>query len=241
VHTCRNLTFLGCPGEADGALREYLVIAEASCYPVSEAVSTDQAVLSEPLAIGLYSANQALPLKASSIGILGCGPIGLSVLLAARCQGAEKIYASDKLAPRRLAAAGAGAAWVGDPDSEDVTGEITQREPLLLDTVFECCGQQEALDQAVALLKPGGKLVLVGIPVESRIDFDIDALRRKEICIQNIRRQCDCTGPALEMIQKKALDPDFMVTHHFGLDQVSQAFDLVAGYEDGVIKAIINI
>ena len=61
------------------------------------------------------------------------------------------------------------------------------RRPLLLDAMFECCGQQEALDQAVSLLKPGGKLMKVGILEVDLVSFSIDTLRRRELCIQNVR------------------------------------------------------
>ncbi|MCK7477457.1 MAG: zinc-binding dehydrogenase [Candidatus Moduliflexus flocculans] len=58
-----------------------------------------------------------------------------------------------------------GPRWTGNPDREDVVGSILAHESPGLDIVFECCGEQSALDQAVALLKPGGTLVVVGIPV----------------------------------------------------------------------------
>jgi L-iditol 2-dehydrogenase len=241
VHTCRNLLFLGCPGQLNGSLSEYIVIPENCCFPIKKNVTMDQAVLSEPLAIGVYGVGLSLPLKGADIGILGCGPIGLSVLLAAREQGGGRIYATDKIDERLRAAIGAGAAWAGNPDKENVVREIEAQEPLLLDAVFECCGQQDALDQAVTLLKPGGRLILIGIPAVSRVGFDVDELRRKEISIQNVRRQCDCTQQTLDMIQRGALTPDFRVTHQFELEKTPEAFDLVANHRDGVIKAVIRL
>ena len=61
--------------------------------------------------------------------------------------------------------------------------------PEMLDVVFECCGQQEAIDQAIDLLKPGGKLMVIGIPEFDRWSLPVDKTRRKEITIQNVRRQ----------------------------------------------------
>ena len=71
---------------------------------------------------------------------------------------------TDKIDARLQIAARAGADWAGNPETDDVVGEITRREPELLDAVFECSGEQEAMDQGVQLLKPGGKLLLIGIP-----------------------------------------------------------------------------
>ena len=75
--------------------------------------------------------------------------------------------------------------------------EILQKRPDGIDVVFECCGQQEAIDQAIEMLEPGGKLVLIGSPRTERISLDISRIRRKEIAIINIRRQ-NVFPPVLE-------------------------------------------
>ena len=99
-HTCRELKFLGCPGQAAGCLSEYLVMPETSCFPIPDQMSFDEAALSEPLAIGLYAVNSSIPMKNATIGILGYGPIGMSVHLAARAKKASKIYVTDKVEER---------------------------------------------------------------------------------------------------------------------------------------------
>ncbi len=240
-HTCRELTFLGCPGQVEGCLSEYIVMPQECCFSVPDAMSMDEAALAEPLSIGFYSVQQSVPMKDARIAILGAGPIGLSVLMPALAQGAGKVYVTDKIDRRLEVARSLGADWVGNPDSNpDIVGEITANEPLLLDAVFECCGEQDALDQAVSILKPGGKLMLIGIPTVDRIDFPIDALRRHELCLQNVRRQCDCVQPALDAISDGAMNVAPLVTHHFQFNEVEDAFRLVDAYEDGVIKAMVE-
>jgi len=180
-------------------------------------------------------------MKEARIGVLGCGPIGLSVIMPAKAQGAAAIYVSDKIDLRLAMAKKAGAAWTGNPMREEIVKKISEKEPLLLDAVFECCGQQEALDQAIDLVKPGGKIMLIGIPPTlDRWSLSVDKTRRKEICVQNIRRQVHCVQPALDMIHDKRFDVDMMVTHRFAFSQTKKAFDLVAGYQDGVVKAMID-
>ena len=239
VNTCRELRFLGCPGQAEGCLSEYIVMPEACCIPVPDSLSMDEAALVEPLSIGMYAVQQSVAMEGAKIGILGSGPIGLSVLAPAKLAGAKAIYITDKLDERLAIAAAAGATWTGNPDSTDIVAEITAAEPMLLDAVFECCGQQDAIDQAIGLLKPGGKLMLIGIPTVERISFIIDKIRRKEICIRNVRRQAHCVEPAIELAAG-VTDLSFMITHHYTFDKTSDAFDLVDGYRDGVIKAMIR-
>ena len=247
-NTCRNLRFLGCPGQADGCLSELLVMPEACCYRIGEEMTFAQAVIVEPLAIGVYAAAYVPQMTGARIGILGCGAIGLSVLLPALGRNVGKVYVTDKI-DARLEAAGravqshAGdsvSIWTGNPDKEDVVAAITREEPLLLDAVFECSGDQDAMDQAVDILRPGGKLMLIGIPEADRVSFQIDSLRRKELHIQNVRRQNECVRETIDMIESGVVNVDFMITHHFALDEAKEAFDLVDSYADGVIRAIIT-
>ena len=240
-HTCRKLRCLGCPKQAEGCLSEYIVMPETSCFPLPSSISDDEAALCEPLAIGVYAVKGSIPMPGAKVGILGSGPIGLSVMFAARAQGAGRIYMTDKIDSRLVMARQAVADWVGNTLKADVVQELTRLEPAQLDVVFECCGQQEALDQGIELLKPGGKLMVVGIPPTlDRVSFKIDKLRHKEICIQNVRRQNHCVQPTLDMIARHDVDVTAMLTHRFPFSQTQAAFDMVAGYEKGVIKAMIN-
>jgi len=242
-NTCRRQSFLGCPGQVAGALAEYIVMPVGCCYPVPESMSAAQAAMVEPFAVALHSVRLA-PLKpGSKIAILGAGPIGLSVLLACRATLGDSnshFYVTDLINERVQAARQCGADWAGNPQQEDVQAAIGGREPLGLDVVFECAGKQETLDQGAALLKPGGTLLIVGIPELDRISFDPHLLRRHELEVKNVRRQNDCVRPAIEMISSGAVNVDRLVTHRFPLRETKKAFDLVASYGDGVIKAMIE-
>lgn len=241
-HTCRVQTFLGCPGQAEGCLSEYLVMPERNCYPIPDSMTFDEAALVEPLTIALHALALSVPLPGAKIGILGAGPIGLSVLLPAKARGVARAYVTDKIDVRLEVAARAGADWTGNPQTKDVVAAITEREPLLLDAVFECSGEQDAMDQGVELLKPGGKLLLIGIPGgRNRVSFDINLLRRKELCIQNVRRQNGCVQEAIDMIARCEINPSVMITHHLPLSQTQQGFDIVTDYRDGVVKAIVEV
>ncbi len=239
-HTCRNLRFLGCPGQAEGSLSEYIVMPETSCFKIPDEMSYDEAAISEPLAIGLYAVKQSIPMKGARVGILGFGPIGMSVMLPALAMGAKEVYVTDKIDERLLIAERSGANLTANPDREDVVKKITGEVPELLDVVFECCGQQDAIDNAVDLLKPGGKLMVIGIPEFERWSFPADISRRKELCIQNVRRQNEAVQPALDMMASGEISVDAMATHRFSFEKSKEAFDLVAAYGDGVMKAMID-
>jgi len=239
-HTCRNLKFLGCPGQAEGSLSEYIVMPETSCFKIPDTMSYDQAAISEPLAIGVYAVKQSISMEGARVGILGFGPIGMSVLLPAMAMGAKDIYVTDKIDERLRIARENGASFTANPDKEDVVEKISREVPELLDVVFECCGEQDALDNAVDLLKPGGKLMIIGIPEFDHWTLPVEKSRRKELCIQHVRRQNEAVQPSLDMMAGGDISVDAMVTHRFSFRDTKEAFDLVAGYKDGVMKAMID-
>jgi L-iditol 2-dehydrogenase len=239
-NTCRNLLFLGTPDQLSGCMCDFIVMPDQNCHLLGDGMTMEEGVLVEPLSTGVYSLKLLAGVRLERIAILGSGPIGLSVLLAARAAGVRTIYMTDKIEARVQAARKAGADWSGNPDKSDVVAEILTVEAGLLDAVFECCGDQAALDQAVDLLKPGGKLMVIGIPIFDRVSFDAHRLRRKEISLLNVRRQKFCFPEAIQLIKEGRADVHFMATHEFPLKDTAKAFELAAGYRDSVIKALVR-
>ena len=190
-------------------------------------LTTDHGAISEPLAIGVYSVKRSAGVKGLKIGILGYGPIGMSVMLAAKAEKADSFFVTDKIDQRLAIAENAGATLTGNPLNENIAEKIYSKEALGLDVVFECCGQQEAMDQAIDILKPGGKLIVVGIPEFDNWIVNVEKTRRKEISLQFIRRQVDCVEPALSLMEKGTINAENMITHRFPFSKTKEAFDLV--------------
>ncbi|UCH09378.1 MAG: alcohol dehydrogenase catalytic domain-containing protein, partial [Fidelibacterota bacterium] len=238
-NTCRQVRFLGSPASEDGCLAEYIVTSEHCCFPIRDQTSFIQAAYVEPLSIGVYSVEQAGLLDEARVGILGAGSIGLNVLLVAKEKGAAQTYITDPLDYRLDVARSLGAGWTGNPDKVNIVNEILDQEPQQLDAVFECCGEQTAVDQALELLKPGGRLIIVGSLLGEQVAFTVDLLRRKEISIFNIRRQSQFTQAALDLIEQGKVDTSALITHTFDFQDAKEAFELAVAYADGVIKASI--
>lgn len=239
-HTCRDLRFLGCPGQAEGCLSDYIVMPESSCFPVPGTISYEDAVISEPLAIGLYSVRQSALPTGAAVGILGFGPIGMSVMMSALYKGAGRAFVTDRIDERLALASATGAWWTGNVDRQDIVEGILDAEPRGLDVVYECCGKQEAMDQAVELVKPGGRIMIVGIPQFDRWSFSVDNIRRREITLVNVRRQNHALEETLELLGTGKIDAGPMVTHRFPFERTAEAFEIVAGYRDGVMKAMVH-
>lgn len=240
-HTCRNNLFLGSPGQLDGAMREFVVMPEESCFPIAESTAFEEAVLSEPLGIAVYSVQKSGIPNHATAAILGCGPIGMSVFHVLRSIDANRVYVTEKISERIEFAKALNPDWIGNPVQTDIIVEIMKREPLGVDVVYECSGDPETIDQAIQILKPGGVLTLVGIAEVDTIPFQVHEIRRKEIPVISIRRQVHCTQKAIDLIASGKTKMSPMATHHFSLDDTAKAFDLVSNYRDGVMKAMVAI
>ncbi len=240
-NTCRELRFLGAPGQLEGAQCEYIVLPEENCFPIMDSMTIEQAALSEPLAIAVYAVERSTLPAGGNAAILGVGPIGMSVFHVLRTSDVGNIYVTDIIEERLEFAKKLKPAWSGNPERINIVKEILTVEPLQMDVVYECSGDPKAITQAVELLKPGGNLVIVGIPEVDDVSFPIHELRRKEITIVNVRRQNHCTQKAIDLLASHEINMDSMVTHHFTLEEAQKAFDLVENYRDGVMKAMILI
>ncbi len=238
-HTCRNLQFLGNPLELEGALQEYIVLPQECCFKLPATVSLADGIIIEPLTIGLHALRFMEYHK--HIAVLGHGPIGICTVSAIKYLFADsQIYVTDKIDPRLKFAIDRGVSWTGNPLKQNVVAGILEMCPGGVDTVIECCGQQEAIDQAIELLKPGGRLIMIGIPETESISFDPHSIRRKEIHICNVRRQNNKFIEAIDMLEKRAFDVNGFITHTYNIEQIQTAYKLVESYNDGIIKALVT-
>ncbi len=241
-HTCRNNKFLGCPGQLDGCLSEFIVMPAFTCFPVTGKLNSVQAALIEPLSIGVYATKLAqIDNKNAAVAIFGAGPIGLSILMKLLADGISNAGVIEPLEYRLEKADEVGAAWLINALNDNIEEAVKNREELLLNVVFEASGEQEAVDNAIKILKPGGKLVLVGIPPDAKYTFNMDLMRRKELTVINVRRQNNCVEEAIELVVSGKIDVEKMVTHEFNLEETPVAFDMVEGYKCRAVKAMINL
>jgi len=236
-NTCRKIRFLGHPGELDGCFAEYFAMPSRNLIRLDSSLTPEEAMLAEPLSIALHALNLAAPASGDKVGVLGSGPIGLSLILLLRHRGLSSIFATDRVEARVKAALRAGAAWAANVEQEDIVQEILSRQPLGLDLVFEVSGDQEAIDQSVALVRPGGRIIQVGIPVPERVSYQIARLRRKEVTLINSRRQNRCLESALRMIKNREVEVAWLLTHRFRPEEAQRAFSTAADRLDGVLKA----
>lgn len=240
-NTCRKLVFMGAPKQKEGAMCNYVILKEHNCFPINDNMTFEQAVITEPLAIGIYAVDKSKPNPKDNIAILGVGPIGMSVFHYLRTKEIGDVFVTDRINERLEFSKQLNPKYTGNPSKANVVEEIKLLQPLEMDVVYECSGDPEAYKHAIELLKPGGLFVILGIPEVDEIALPIHELRRKEITILNIRRQLNCTQKAIDLLSSGRINMDKLVTHHFKMEETNEAFELVSNYRDGVMKAMIII
>jgi L-iditol 2-dehydrogenase len=110
-----------------------------------------------------------------------------------------------------------------------------------VDVAFETAWAEETVGQAVEVARRGGKVMLVGIPREDVACYPAHPARRKGLTLKYVRRMKHTYPRAIAMVRDGVLDASTVVTHRFPLVRASEAYELVASYKDGVIKAVIEV
>lgn len=240
-NVCRQIEFYG-NYPWHGAFREYLTRPADLVFPLPEGMGFDEGAVLEPLGIALYVAELGDIRLGDRVAILGSGPIGLLTLQMVRLSGAAEIFATD-LVDERLEAAirlGADEAW--NAEGENVVAAIMDRTGGRgVDVAIEAAGAPEAVEQAMEVARPGGTVILVGIPADDRISFKASTVRRKGLTIKYDRRMKHAYPRCIALAQAGLVDLKALATHHFPLERLADAFELVSKRKDGVLKAIIEV
>ncbi|MFZ6027892.1 MAG: zinc-dependent alcohol dehydrogenase [Chloroflexota bacterium] len=235
---CTSLRFAG-HGTNDGALREYLPWPARFLFPLPDEISDADGAMLEPLGVAIHAVNLAHIRPGMSVGILGCGPIGLLTLQVARISGAASLVATDPLPYRLEAARSMGATQTYPADGNTENGQIqAATKGRGLDVVFEAAGTPEAVESAMLAAKPGGTVILAGIPSKDETRFSASVSRRKGLTIRIVRRMKNTYPTAIRLVQNGLVDVRSIVTHRFPLVRAAEAFALAARREG--LKVVID-
>lgn len=239
VNICPAVRFAGHAPE-DGALRQYLAWPEHLLFPLPPELSDADGALLEPLGVALYAVELGRLQPGMSVAVLGAGTIGLAVIQLARVMDAADVIATELPSlPHRLAAAesfGARVTPAAEGREAEAILELTNGRGV--DVVFEAAGDGSAVESAVRIARPGGRVVLIGIPADDRIAFNAATARRKDLELRVVRRMKHTYPRALELVRSGRIDVRSLVTHRLPLAETARALSLAARREG--IKVIVD-
>lgn len=238
-HLCLNIRFAG-HGTTDGALCTLMTWPEPLLHQIPDAVPDAEGPLLEPLGVALHALDLGRAGAGTTAGVFGCGPIGLLLIRALRAAGAEVVLATDQLLHRVEAAAGSGVAHAILAHEGAV--ETACRDGAAgagVDVAFEVAGENAAIDDAITATRPGGRVVLLGIPTGDQTSFKASVARRKGLTLLLCRRMQPTDLPrAIRLVESGRIELGGLVTAQFTLDEFPDAFAAL-GDRRG-LKVIVN-
>ncbi len=224
THRCQAMDLLGY--QFPGAMAEYVHVPFAALgrtvFPLPEELTYEDAASVEPLSISYFSVNRGQPKPDEVIAVIGLGVIGLYAVQVLKAMGVEKVIAAGRRPARLNAARLCGADPVIDAASEDTLAAVAEATRQLgVNTVVECAGNQTTFDQAIAMARGGGKVLLVGV-YEEPLNWQPASVIAKNLMLVG------CLGgnfrAAIELLKTGKVKTKNMISHFFGLDQAAEAF-----------------
>ena len=224
-----------------GVLTAEVVHPAAFTFKLPDNVSFAEAAMVEPFAVGLQAAVKAKIQPGDVAVVTGAGPIGIMTALAALAGGCSRVIVSD-LVPEKLAIAGRypGVSTVNVREASLEGTVAAATEGWGADVVFEASGAPKAYDGIENVLRPGGCLVLIGMPVEP-VRIDVSSLAAKEIRIETVFRYANVFDRALAMIGSGKVDLKPLITQTFPFEDSVAAFERAAEGRPGDVKLQISL
>jgi L-iditol 2-dehydrogenase len=235
-HLCPQVRFLG-HSVTDGALRELIAWPTANLVPLPDAIDDAAGAMLEPLGVAIHALRLGRVRPGDTVGVLGCGPIGLLLIQLARASGATTIVATDRL-PHRVDAArrlGAVAALVDGGAERDVLLAATGGRGV--DVAIEIAGDDDAIETAAILARPAGTVVVAGIPAGDHSTIAASIARRKGLDLRFSRRMNRSYPRAIALVEAGLVNVSSVVTHRYGLVEFEEGFR-TAARRDG-LKVVI--
>jgi D-xylulose reductase len=219
-----------------GVLTPYAIHPAAFTYKLPDNVSFAEGAMVEPFAIGMQAASRARLAPGDVAAVIGCGPIGIMIALAALAGGCSRVYISD-FSAEKLAIAGEYQGIIPVNIGERLLKDILQAETRGwgADVVFEASGSPKAYAGIFDLVRPGGALVMVGLPVES-VNFDVSGAISKEVRVETVFRYANIFDRALQLIASGKVDLKPLITDTFAFRDSIAAFERAAAARPSDVK-----
>ncbi|TPI31169.1 NAD(P)-dependent alcohol dehydrogenase [Mesorhizobium sp. B3-1-6] len=211
-----------------GVLAPYAVHPAAFTYKLPDNVSFAEGAMVEPFAIGMQAAARARIVPGDVAVVVGCGPIGIMIALAALAGGCSKVLISDFSAPKLEIAAqypGIVPVNVGKQSLVDTVAAATDNWGA--DIVFEASGSPKAFANLFEVVRPGGAVVLVGLPVDA-VELNVPAAISKEVRIETVFRYANIFDRALQLIASGKVDLKPLITGTYDFSESIKAFERAA-------------
>lgn len=208
-----------------GVMTPYVVHPANYTFKLPDNVSFEEGAMVEPFAVGMQAASKAKIAPGDTGVVIGAGPIGTMVAIAALAGGCARVIVADLAQPKLdIAARYQGVIPVNIREKSLVEEVKRLTDGWGADVVFECSGSPKAWETVMDLPRPGGTVVVVGLPVEPAA-FDIATASTREISIATVFRYAHQYERAIALIASGRVDLKPLISATFPFEKAVEAFD----------------
>ena len=231
----------------DGCQAEFVRIpdAMANLAPIPDGLA-DERVLMCPdiMSTGFSGAERGGVRIGDTVAIFAQGPIGLCATAGARMRGAARIFTVESVPARAAISRQLGAEVVLDPNTQDVAAEILRlTDGRGVDVAIEALGRQDTFERCLRSLRPAGTLSSLGV-YSGKLDLPVDAFAAGLGDLSIVTTLCpggkERMRRLMAVVASGRVDLAPLVTHHFPLDRIEEAYDLFSHQRDGVLKVAVT-
>ena len=230
-HFCENMIGIGTT--VNGGFAEYCVVPEEQAYTFSDAISFEEAAMTEPVACCLHGIDMCEINCGDTVAVFGAGMIGLLMIQLARLNGAARVIALEPVAGKREMALKLGAGLTIDPLTQDV-GEVLRENGIeRINAVIECVGRPETMKQAIEIAGKKSVVMMFGLTKpDAEIPIKPFELFKKEVVLKASYINPYTQKRAITLIDTGRLDVKSMV------HQVSPLEDLPKILSDPKLRSM---
>ncbi|MCP2261249.1 L-gulonate 5-dehydrogenase [Streptoalloteichus tenebrarius] len=236
---CENLQELGFT--RDGACAEYMTIPTGNLHVLPEGLSLRAACQVEPVAVALHAVSTVGVEPGERVAVLGAGGIGLMLMQVARQRGGVITTVGEPVAERRAVAAQLGARTVTTGRPGELAELVAKHPDLTPDVVLEASGYPVAVQEAIEVVRPGGRIGLVGYRVEEVGPMATHHVAVKALTIRGSLGPGGRFPEAIDLLARGEIEVEPLLSHEFALDDHARALDLALRRAEGNVRSFFNL
>jgi 2-desacetyl-2-hydroxyethyl bacteriochlorophyllide A dehydrogenase len=215
---CASMQLIG------GGYAQYAAVAGRQCRKLPLGVSATDGALAEPLAVALHGVQRSGMKPGDRVLVVGAGAIGLAIAFWARRLGAREVVVADlhRLQEDRARALGATAFLVSD---SELPARLEERFPGGPDIVFECVGKPGLIDLCVSLVRPRGKVAVLGLCTAPDHMDSFRAISKEVDILMSVFFDMHEFTRAIEALDRGEYAPQTLISDTIGLDDTPAVFE----------------
>ena len=237
---CEKLKVMGF--QTTGTAGEYFAVDASKITLLPEELSYSEGAMIEPTAVAVHAAKRFPDLKGANVVVLGCGPIGILVMQAAKALGAAKALVTDISDTRLELAKSLGADFAVNTLKKDFGEAMLEAfGPDKADVIYECAGSDITMEQAIQNARKGSMIVLVAV-FGKRASVDLAKLNDSELDLNTsmMYRHEDYVD-AIRFVKEGSIQLKPLQSAHFAFQDYAKAYDYIDANRETTMKVLIDV